>query len=77
MNQLYIYTHIYVSHILFHMVYHIVLNIVPCDKKQDLVVSPIVASANPRVPILPFSTLPLSLGSHESVLYVCESAAFS
>ena len=54
------------------MVYHRILNIVPCAIQWDLVVNSIYiewfASANPKLPILPFPTAsPLSTASLSSV----------
>ena len=59
------------------MAYHKMLNIVPCAVQRDLVYSPytkLFASANPKLPILPFPTL-LPTGNHKSVLYVFVSVS--
>ena len=74
-------THIQTLFLIFFstMVCHWILNIVPCAIQEDLVAHPSYvfwfASANSKVPLHPSST-PLLLGSHESVLYVCESVCF-
>ena len=60
------------------MVYHRIVNIAPCAIQQDLVVCPSCiywfTSANSRLPVLPSPSLP-PLGSHKSVLDICESVS--
>ena len=78
---IYIYMNLYIHFIFFLILfYQRLLNMVSCAIQQDLVVYPSYirqfASANPKLPVIPSPT-PLSLVSHNSVLYVCASVSVS
>ena len=59
------------------MIFHRILNMVPCAIQWDLVVYHFYvhyfASSDPKFPLHLF---PHPLGSHTSVLYICESVLF-
>ena len=69
LSSVYIYTFFF--NILFHYSYHGMLTVVPCRTQQDRVVTHPVCNSLPLLRLNSQSILPsLSLGDHQSLLYV-------